>query len=160
MAQTAAIRRKQSGAQVDYTPASAVTAGQVVEIGSIPMVAELPIAADEVGALSCEGVFDVPKTSDVFSAGDAVYWNSSGTPVTGDASSGAADNATGNLMGVAVADAATGDSYVRTKLTAAKRTTTIAVSVTADDVTVYYEVVPSNYLEVALPVLLLHDVTL
>lgn len=135
MAQTAAKRIQSSGASIDYTPVSAVTAGDVVEIGSIPMVADRDIAADVLGAVSCEGVFDLPKTSDEFSLGDAVYWNSTGNPVTGAAGSGAADSATGNLAGVCVKAAAAGDSYVRTKLTAAKRTTTLGGSVVADDVT-------------------------
>lgn len=135
MAQTAAKRIQSEGDYVDYTPGSAVTAGDVVNIGTVPMIATDDIAASALGSLACEGVFDVPKTSDSFTAGDAVYWNSSGTPVTGTASSGACDSATGNLMGWAVADAASGDSYCRVKMTAAKRTATIAGSVTADDIT-------------------------
>ena len=135
MAQTAAKRITSRGDSIDYTPASAVLNGDVVEIGSIPLVATQAIAASVLGALACEGVFDVPKTSDVFTIGDAVYWNSSGTPVTGDASSGAGDNATGNLMGVCVSNANAALSYVRTKLTAAKRTTTIGGAVTASGIT-------------------------
>lgn len=134
MAQTPAVRVA-TGDYINYTPGSAVTAGDVIEVGSIPLVATSDIAASELGALATEGVFDVPKTSDAFTAGDAVYWNSSGNPVTGTAGTGAADSATGNLMGYAIADAASGDSYVRTHLTAAKRTTTIGGSVTADDIT-------------------------
>jgi predicted RecA/RadA family phage recombinase len=134
MTQTPALY-VQEGAAIDYTPVAAVTAGDVIEIGSIPLIANLDIAAGELGALHTEGVYDVPKTSDEFTMGDAVYWNSTGNPVSGTAGTGAADNATGNLMGVAAADAAAGDYYVRTKLTAAKRTTTVAGSVTADDIT-------------------------
>jgi predicted RecA/RadA family phage recombinase len=135
MAQTPAALVTSDGDYIDYTPGSAVTAGDVVELGSIPLVAARDIAASALGALHCEGVYDVPKTSDTFTAGDAVYWDNDANPVTGTAGSGAADAVTGNLMGVAIADAATGDSYVRVKLTAAKRTTTIAGSVTADDIT-------------------------
>lgn len=135
MAQTAAVRIASDGDAIDYTPTSAVVAGDVVQIGTIPLVATSAIAANTLGALASEGIFDVPKTSDVFAVGDAVYWNSSGTPVTGDALSGAADNATGNVMGVCVTNANAAVSYVRVKLTAAKRTNTIAGSVTADDIT-------------------------
>ena len=136
MAQTAAIIRK-DGDAIDYTPSSAVVAGDVVVIGSVPLIAPVAIAANTAGVLVAEGVWDIPKTSDVFTAGDAVYWDTDGTPVTGDATSGAADNssATGELMGWAVANAANTASYVRVKMTSAKRTATIAGSVTANDIT-------------------------
>jgi predicted RecA/RadA family phage recombinase len=136
MAQTAAIFRKE-GDVIDYTPTSAVAAGEVVVIGSVPLIAPEAIAANTQGVVSAEGVWDVPKTSDVFTAGDAVYWDTDGTPVTGDATSGAADNsaATGELMGWATANAANTASYVRVKMTSAKRTATIAGSVTANDIT-------------------------
>jgi predicted RecA/RadA family phage recombinase len=133
MTQTAAKRVTSRGDEIDYTPTSAVAAGDVVQIGSIPMVATQAINANEAGTVSCEGVFDLPKTTDVFTAGDAVYWNSAGTDVG--ANTGAADNATGNIAGVCVENAATGATHVRTKLTAAKRTNTIAGSVTADGIT-------------------------
>jgi predicted RecA/RadA family phage recombinase len=135
MAQTAAKRISSNGSTIDYTPASAVVAGDVINVGTVPMVATQAIAASALGSLACEGVFDIPKTSDVFTAGDAVYWNSSGTPVTGDASSGAADNATGNPMGLAVANAANTASYVRVYMSAAKRSATVAGAVTASGIT-------------------------
>lgn len=133
MVQTPAKRITSRGDAIDYTPTSNVSAGDVVTIGTIPMVATQAISANCLGSLACEGVFDLPKTSDVFVAGDAVYWNSAATDVSGN--TGAADNASGDLIGVAVANAASGDAAVRTKLTAAKRTTTIGGSVTADDIT-------------------------
>ncbi len=134
MAQTAAIMYSEGGV-IDYTPVGAVTQGQVVVIGTIPMVATRAIAAGVKGSLTNSGVFKLPKTTDTFSAGDAVYWSATNSPVVGDSSSGAADNATGDLAGYATADAASGDTYVYTELTAAKRTTTISGSVTADDIT-------------------------
>ena len=123
MAQTPA-KFVHDGKAIDYTPANAVIAGQVVELGTVPLVAPVAIPAGVLGALSCDGVFDVPKTSDAFTAGDTVYWDNDGTPVTGDAESGAADSSTGNLMGVAVADAASEASYVRVRLHAIKRVAT------------------------------------
>lgn len=136
MVQTSAILRKE-GDVIDYTPTNAVIAGQVVVMGSVPCIAPSAIAANTLGVVQAEGVWDVPKTSDVFTLGDAVYWDEDGTPVTGDASSGAADNSssTGELMGWAVANSANTDSYVRVKMTSAKRTATIAGSVTANDIT-------------------------
>ena len=123
MAQTPA-KFVHDGKAIDYTPTNAVIAGQVVELGTVPLVAPVAIPAGVLGALSCDGVFDVPKTSDAFTAGDTVYWDDDGDPVTGEADSGAADSSTGNLMGVAVADAASEASYVRVRLHAIKRVAT------------------------------------
>lgn len=136
MAQTPAQLFSSEG-KIDYTPGSDVIAGQIILIGTIPMVAEKAIAANALGSLTYEGIWKVPKTTDTFTAGDAVYWDADGDPVSGTAGSGAADSsaATGNLIGFASADAATGDYYVTVGLTAAKRTATIAGSVTADDIT-------------------------
>lgn len=131
MAQTPA-KFVHDGKAIDYTPTNAVIAGQVVELGTIPLVAPVAIPAGVLGALSCDGVFDLPKTSDAFTAGDTVYWDNDANPVSGDAGSGAADSATGNLMGVAVADAAEADAYVRVRLHAIKR---VATSVDDDPIT-------------------------
>lgn len=133
MAQTPAKLIQYPGSAIDYTPASNVAAGDVVTIGTIPMVAPSAIVANTQGTLYADGVWDLPKNADVFNAGDAVYWNASDTDLG--SNTGAADNATGNLVGVAVAAAANTATHVRTKLTAAHRTTTIAGSVTADDIT-------------------------
>lgn len=137
MAQTAVLTYQSEGDAVDYTPGSAVAAGAVVVIGTFPLVATSAIAANKKGALAAKGVFKFPKTTDTFTAGDAVYWDADGTPVTGDSLSGAADSssATGELIGWATEDAATGDSYVVVMLNPSKRTATIAGSVTADDIT-------------------------
>lgn len=124
MAQTPA-KFVHDGKAIDYTPANAVIAGQVVELGTVPLVAPVAIPAGVLGALSCDGVFDLPKTSDAFTAGDTVYWDNDASPVSGDAGSGAADSATGNLMGVAVADAAAEASYVRVRINAIKRVSTL-----------------------------------
>lgn len=125
------------GLMIDHTPATAVTGGDVVEVGSIPMVALKDIAANELGALAVEGVYDVVKAEEAFTAGDAVYWDNNGSPYGGVALSGAATGTAGgnNLMGWAIEDAASAYATVRVKLTASKRTTTIAGSVTADDIT-------------------------
>lgn len=133
MAQTAVKTVQSTGDYIDYTPSSNVAIGAVVEVGSIPMVATQAIVANTAGTLTAEGVFDVPKTTDVFTAGDAVYWNSAATDVG--SNTGAADNSTGNIMGVCVLNAANTATHVRVKLTASKRTNTIAGSVTADDIT-------------------------
>jgi hypothetical protein len=136
MAQTPAIM-KFDGEKLNLAAGTARVAGAIVLVGTVPVLIEQAVDATQIPVGLLDPIADVPKTSDTFTAGDAVYWDEDGSPVTGDALSGAADSssATGNLMGFAVADAATGDEYVRVKFTAAKRTATIAGSVTADDIT-------------------------
>ena len=134
MAQTAAVYVSDDGV-VDHVAVAAITAGDVVEVGTRPLIAKHDIAITETGALSSEGIFDVPKTSDAFSAGDTVYWNNAGDPVTGTAGSGAADGATGNLMGMAVAAALAGDSYVRVELSSIRVSATVAGAIVTSGIT-------------------------
>ena len=118
MAQTPATRFTSGDEKLDYTPASAITGGDVTVINGIATIAEIDIAAGEQGAIVYCGQFKVPKDTSTFALGDPVYWNASGSPVTGTASSGAATTtiAANTLMGFALADAATGDSEVITNL--------------------------------------------
>ncbi len=129
--------RYQAGNYVPYTPGSDVYPGDVVLIGTVPAVIASAIASGVLGNAAITGIYAVPKTTDTWSAGDAVYWDVDGDPVGGTAGTGAADSsaATGNLMGMASVAALTGDTHVYVLLTAAKRTATIAGSVTADDIT-------------------------
>lgn len=65
----------QKGDVVDYTPASAVSAGDVVVIGSLVGVAPVAIAANKLGALAIDGVFSMPCASGVTGAqGSAINW--------------------------------------------------------------------------------------
>lgn len=136
MAQTPALLYAEGDA-IDYTPGSAVTAGDVVLVGTIPMIASVDIAANALGSLNTDGVWKVPKVTGALSAGDAIYWDVDGDPDGGTAGTGAASGtaSVGHLMGYATIAAASGDDYVYVKLSAAKRTATIAGSVTADDIT-------------------------
>ena len=113
MAQTAATVWA-DGDMIDYTPGAAVTAGDVVVLGSIVGVAVEDIPANTKGSLQIEGIFKVPKITGAITVGTKLYWDPAGTPVTGDASSGAATATAGSLkvMGYAVLAAASGDSYV------------------------------------------------
>lgn len=122
---------------IDYTPGAAIAAGDVVLVGTTPLVATRAIANGTLGQLDAEGVFKVVKAEESITAGDAIYWDADGNPYGGTAGTGAATGtASGNnLMGFAIADAGSTDSTVSIKLTAAKRTATIAGSVTADDIT-------------------------
>lgn len=110
----------QEGCAVDYTPSSAVVSGQVVIQGSLVGVATAPIAADALGAIETEGVFDVAKATGAITAGALTYWDADGDPIGGTAGSGAATaTSTDNtLIGLATAAAASGVATVRVKLNA------------------------------------------
>lgn len=117
MAQTPAVSVA-NGDALDYTPVAAKVAGDMIAIGprAFPIVVNL--AANELGAVMTEGLFDVPKASGALNAGDAIYWDASGTPNVGDASSGAATatSASNKFVGYATADAASDAKYVRVRL--------------------------------------------
>lgn len=99
--------------------------GDVALLGNLPVVV-LPTDPNETGKNTYDtvSVYDVPKDASVFSAGDPVYWNATGSPNLGTASTGAGTStaAGANLMGFATKSALTGDNYVRTKLVVANRT--------------------------------------
>jgi predicted RecA/RadA family phage recombinase len=100
---------------IDYTPAADVTAGDVIVQSKLIGIAKVDIAANALGALAVEGVFDVPKAAGggiTFSAGDYVYWDAGAGEATNTANAGA------NLqMGKAELDAADADDTVRVMLT-------------------------------------------
>ena len=100
------------GKYVDHTPASAVSAGQVVVQADLVGVAVRDIPANTLGALATEGVFTFPKAtgaSTAIAVGATVYW-ASGT-------STATATATGNkLIGKVVKAAADADATVLVKL--------------------------------------------
>lgn len=135
-AQTPAVY-VQEGRIIPDPTSNTRTGGDVVVIGTIPLVcAPTDPNLPGVNSLMVDGVFDFPKDTSTFTAGDAWYWNASGNPVLGTAGTGCATSTpSAYLGGVVTDDAATEDYYVRGLLTAAKRTTTIAGSVTADDIT-------------------------
>jgi len=65
----------QDGDLLDHTPASAVAAGDVVVIGSLVAVAPRPIAANALGAVSVEGVWEMPCATGATGAqGSAINW--------------------------------------------------------------------------------------
>lgn len=70
---------------IDYTPGSAVSAGDVVVLGDHIGVALNDIAAGVKGALAVRGVFEFPKTaggSTAIAVGKTVYWDASGQVMT------------------------------------------------------------------------------
>ena len=71
------------GDRIDYTPGSAVAAGEVVVVGKVCFVANVPIAANELGSLAARGVFEIAKTDGLaIDLGDAVRWNNSTNKAT------------------------------------------------------------------------------
>ncbi len=118
MAQTAAEFHKETG-NIEYTPASAVTAGDVVVVNGIVGVAPYAIAASTLGTLITRGRVKLPKVTGAVVAGLPIHWNPTGSPVTGDASSGAANQTgVGTYAGVACDAPVSGDSYVIVDLNA------------------------------------------
>jgi predicted RecA/RadA family phage recombinase len=100
------------GNAVDYTPGSAVAAGDVIVQGELVGVARTPIAANALGSLAVDGVFDFAKTTGggtAITAGDNVYWD--------DTNNVATTTATGNkLLGKCVRAAADADATVRVRM--------------------------------------------
>ncbi len=141
MSQVPATRAAALGNNLDYTPPStAVTGGDVLVIGTIPMIATGDIAVGRKGALATSGLFDVPKDGSTFADGDPVYWQPTGNPNGGTAGTGAASSTAsgGYLMGFVppgCADLVGSATKIRTKLTAAKRTTTLGGAIVADSLT-------------------------
>ena len=134
MAQTPA-KSVANGDWQDYTAAAAVVAGDVIVVGSRAHPSPINLAASELGALPLEGIWDVPKATGSVTAGDAIYWDATGTPNVGDASSGAATKTSGSnaFMGYATAAAASGDTYVRVRLSDGP-TTNAQPSLSVEDV--------------------------
>ena len=136
MAQTPAIFYA-DGDMIDYTPGSAVIAGQVVLIDTVPCIAPMAVAANVKGQLAVGGIWEVPQKAEICTAGDAIYWDEDGTPVLGTAASGAATEtaAAGNCMGKCVEDTTAADSYVKVLLNQFLQVATTLGSCTANDIT-------------------------
>ena len=103
-----------TGHAIDYTPGSAVTAGDVVVQEDLVGVAKLDIAANALGALAVAGVFDFPKTAGVgeaIAAGAKVYWDVAGGVAKTDDETGA-----NKLIGKVVRAAGDDDTTVRVRL--------------------------------------------
>ena len=94
----------QKGDVLDYTPAGAVAAGDVVVIGTLVGVAPRPIAANALGSLAVEGVFSLPVATGATGAqGSAINWY---------ATSGVAHASTGTAAGYLAKARAAADTSV------------------------------------------------
>lgn len=106
------VQTYSSECAIDYTPASAVTAGDVVVLNGIVGVAINDIAANVKGSLQTEGLYKFPKTTAAWVRGLPVHWNPTGDPDNGTAGTGAANQlGVGTYAGECVETAASGDDY-------------------------------------------------
>ncbi|GIX04622.1 MAG: hypothetical protein KatS3mg114_0491 [Planctomycetaceae bacterium] len=104
----------QDGRYVDYTPGSAVTAGDVIVQGDLIGIAKGDIAANKPGALAVEGVYDFPKATGVGTAiavGATVYWDVADVEAKTDSETGA-----NKLLGKTTKAAGDNDATVRVRL--------------------------------------------
>jgi predicted RecA/RadA family phage recombinase len=119
--QTPTIYREYGDA-IDYTPGSAVFAGDVIVVGGLVMVAkhDIDLVTITKGSLAIRGIFEFPKDASVFAAGDPVYWNAAGNPTVGTAGTGCASSTAAGttFAGWATQAQVTGDATVMVDLTA------------------------------------------
>jgi len=103
----------QQGASIDYTPSVAVSAGDIVDLGDLVGIAKVDIAANVLGALAIDGVFDVVKsgsTGPVFAKGDPVFFDYVNNVAVKTGFDGCL------LLGPAAEAAGTSDTLVRVEL--------------------------------------------
>ena len=72
----------QDGLAINYRPAEAVAAGEVIVLGSLVGIARLDIAADTLGALATVGVFEIDKAAEAVTLGAVLYWDATAKKVT------------------------------------------------------------------------------
>ncbi|MEX2186319.1 MAG: DUF2190 family protein [Pirellulales bacterium] len=100
----------QVGESIDYTPGSAVAAGDVVVQGDLVGVAKVPITANVLGALAVTGVFDFAKNTGVsFTVGQILYWDDTANQAT-------TTSAGNKQIGKVVRAAGTSDTTVRIRV--------------------------------------------
>ena len=104
---------------IDYTPTTAVAAGQVVVQGSLVGVAKEPIPANTLGALAVRGVFDFLKAMTAGSgiaAGTQVYWDATDGVVSVNTNNGATPPVSYPFLGKTVQACADADPTARVRL--------------------------------------------
>ena len=104
---------------IEYTPSADVAAGQVVAQGDLIGVAKTPIAANKLGSLAVEGVFDCPKATGggtAITAGATLHWKASDSTATMAANDGGQVPVVYPVLGKAIVAAADADATVRVRL--------------------------------------------
>jgi predicted RecA/RadA family phage recombinase len=80
----------ESGDRIDFTPASAVTAGDLVDLGGgLIGYTDNDVAANQLGTASLNGIRRGVKSTGAIPKDQMVYWNPTGNPIGGTAGSGA-----------------------------------------------------------------------
>ena len=108
----ALVRYIQDDESVDYIPSADVAAGDVVVQGDLVGVAKLDIAANRLGSLAVEGIFDFPKATtggSGMAAGTIVYWDATNKIAS-------PSSAVGKQIGKTTLVAADADATVRVRL--------------------------------------------
>lgn len=118
----------QSGDVIDYTAAANIAVGDVVPLGSRVGVAVTDIANGATGAVSIDGVYEMPAVNNAaFSVGDVVFWDDSANKLT---LTGAGNTVAGIVV---AAKAETGTTAkVDIEVPAVQQQAVIAVISTAD----------------------------
>jgi predicted RecA/RadA family phage recombinase len=114
------------GDTVDYTPSSAVTAGDIVVLNSaIVGLSTRDIAASRKGALTVRGIVKMPKADadGAISQGEKIYWDADGDPASGTAGTGAATTTEGDNVyaGWCAEDSGSSNNYVMVYLESTAR---------------------------------------
>jgi len=105
----------QAGEVIDYTAGADISSGDVVAVGNLVGVAITDIASGDTGAVSVEGVWELPKVSAaVIGAGETVNYDVSASAFDDNAATAATGDLTGGC--VAVAAAGNGDLTVLVKI--------------------------------------------
>ncbi len=100
------------GCSIDYTPNADVAVGDVIVQSDLVGVAKQAIAANKLGALTVEGVFDFAKATgggSGIAVGTTVYWDDTNNVATATATSN-------KLLGKVVKATADADTTVRVRL--------------------------------------------
>ena len=120
-----ALYKKRTLETVDYTPAAAVAAGQVLQLpDGRAAVAPSAIAAGVLGAVIVSGLVKVTKTANIqFLAGGRVFWDHSDS-----AAHFRAVNDRDFYLGTTPADAAAADTTLTVDLNASQRVTVDALA--------------------------------
>jgi len=75
--------------RVQYTAASTISSGDVIDLGDVYGIALVDLASGETGTVQCDGVWDLyVATNDTITVGEKLYWSSAITGVTDTASAG------------------------------------------------------------------------
>lgn len=101
----------QNGSAMDYTASAAISAGQLVMVGTVAGVAGSDIANGETGSLVVEGVFALAKDGAAINQGAKVYYKADDDVVTATASGAVA-------IGYAFKPAGASDAVCHVKLNA------------------------------------------